>query len=174
MRRVIVGVLILVPLVAGFCYTERARFRLFRAAPAAPPRPPGGPPPAFQPAAPPLFTVLDLNHDGELDGGEIAKAAVTLKPLDKNGDGKLNATELGWPPPFPGFFAGFGPPAGPARTAGPGGLFGGPPMAWQRGGQALAQPLLKGDEAPDQEDVEQSPEPAGEAATPQNRQRSGK
>ena len=51
---------------------------------------PGGrrPPPS------PLFEALDLNHDGEIDADELAKASESLKKLDKNGDGKLTPDEL--------------------------------------------------------------------------------
>ena len=40
-----------------------------------------------------------MNGDGIFDADEIAKAAESLKTLDKNGDGKLTADELH--PPHP-------------------------------------------------------------------------
>ena len=43
---------------------------------------------------PPLVAVLDANHDGVIDAGEIADASAALKSLDKNGDGKLTVEEL--------------------------------------------------------------------------------
>lgn len=55
--------------------------------------PPGGMPP------PPLQTALDLNKDGELDAGEIAKASASLRSLDRDGDGKVSREENR--PPFP-------------------------------------------------------------------------
>jgi hypothetical protein len=40
-----------------------------------------------------VMMALDLNQDGELDAGEIAKAPESLRTLDKNGDGKLSGPE---------------------------------------------------------------------------------
>ena len=42
---------------------------------------------------PPIIAALDANGDGVIDAGEIAKAAESLKKLDKNGDGKLTMEE---------------------------------------------------------------------------------
>ena len=82
------------------------------------PRPPGGK--GHRPPPSPVITALDLNHDGVLDADEIAKAPVSLKTLDKNGDGKLTPDEF------------MGPRRrGPGGPGGPGmggrGGFGGPP-----------------------------------------------
>jgi hypothetical protein len=55
-----------------------------------------GTPPAGQdsrPPRPPIDIALDANGDGIIDAGEIANAAVALKTLDKNGDGKLTPDE---------------------------------------------------------------------------------
>ena len=52
---------------------------------------PGGPGPRF---VMPLMHALDPNMDGIIDEKEIANAALALKKLDKNGDGKLNPEEL--------------------------------------------------------------------------------
>ena len=41
----------------------------------------------------PMITALDSNKDGVLDADELAKAAESLKTLDKNGDGKLTPDE---------------------------------------------------------------------------------
>jgi hypothetical protein len=77
-------------------------------------RPPGPPPGKSgkapgQPPVPPITAALDANGDGTLEATEIANAAVTLKPLDTNGDGQLTFNEL-LPPPPP-------PPAGGTRTS---------------------------------------------------------
>ena len=64
------------------------------------PRPPGGK--GHRPPPSPVITALDLNHDGVLDADEIAKAPVSLKTLDKNGDGKLTKDELRPPRPARG------------------------------------------------------------------------
>jgi hypothetical protein len=40
-----------------------------------------------------VFT-LDANHDGELQWLEVANAVLSLKQLDRNGDGELTASEL--------------------------------------------------------------------------------
>ena len=69
---------------------------------------PGGPP------LPLLVTVLDINGDGFIDADEVAQASISLKKLDRNGDGVLSIEEC---LPGPG-----GPFGGP-----PGGPFGGPP-----------------------------------------------
>ena len=46
---------------------------------------------------PPIIAALDLNRDGVISADEIAKAADSLKKLDKNGDGQLTPDE--WRPP---------------------------------------------------------------------------
>ena len=57
------------------------------------------------PAAPPtlsgfsIFGALDADHDNSLSAAEIDNAAVVLKQLDRNGDGKVTADEI---PPMPG------------------------------------------------------------------------
>jgi hypothetical protein len=58
----------------------------------------GGPAPENRPK-PPIETALDANGDGVIDAAEIANAAVALKKLDKNGDGKLTPDE--YRPPHP-------------------------------------------------------------------------
>ena len=65
-----------------------------------PPRPPGGK--GHRPPPSPIVTALDLNHDGTIDADEIAKAAASLKTLDKNGDGKLTKDEFRPPRPARG------------------------------------------------------------------------
>jgi hypothetical protein len=49
---------------------------------------------AFRPTPSPVVTALDLNGDGIIDAGELAKASVSLKKLDANTDGKLTSDEL--------------------------------------------------------------------------------
>jgi len=64
--------------------------------------PPGGPGQGEHRPKPPLEQVLDANADGVIDAGEIANAPVSLKKLDKNGDGKLASDEYRPPrPPRP-------------------------------------------------------------------------
>ena len=79
---------------------------------------PGGPggPRHHRPPPPPLFRVLDANHDGVIDETEIANASAALRALDKNGDGKLTMDELMPPRPPRGEGRGFppGPPPGGA------------------------------------------------------------
>ncbi len=65
----------------------------------------------------PIILALDLNNDGTLDADEIAKASVSLKKLDKNGDGKITPDEHR--PQRPGG------PGGEGRPGGPGGQGGG-------------------------------------------------
>jgi hypothetical protein len=78
--------------------------------------PPGGPGGHRPP--PPVITALDLNADGEIDAGEIAQAAESLKKLDKNADRKLTQDELRPPPPPDGFGGpGEGGPRGPRPGA---------------------------------------------------------
>lgn len=48
---------------------------------------------------PPIMLALDASQDGVIDAMEIANANVTLKTLDKNGDGKLSPDE--YRPPRP-------------------------------------------------------------------------
>jgi len=43
---------------------------------------------------PPMFAVLDVNHDGVIDEDEIKNAAEALKKLDKNNDGKITLDEM--------------------------------------------------------------------------------
>jgi hypothetical protein len=42
-----------------------------------------------------LLAALDSNSDGEIDSSEIDLAVVSLKKLDKDGDGKISREELG-------------------------------------------------------------------------------
>jgi len=50
---------------------------------------PGGPPsPGFA-----IFGALDADHDNTLSAAEISNAAVVLKALDRNGDGKIEGDE---------------------------------------------------------------------------------
>jgi len=42
----------------------------------------------------PIFAALDADKDGEISSAEIENAAVALKTLDKNKDGKLDEDEL--------------------------------------------------------------------------------
>lgn len=74
---------------------------------------PGGAPPAAPTGdaprpmgQPPLLTALDADKDGEISKAEIAAASEALAKLDRNGDGKLDRSELG-------------PPAGPRPDAPP-------------------------------------------------------
>ncbi len=66
----------------------------------------GGPPRGILEGSP-MVQALDINKDGIIDAGELAKAAESLKPLDRNGDGTLTPDE--YRPPFPGG------PGGPPR-----------------------------------------------------------
>lgn len=72
---------------------------LLSAAAAQPPD--GGGPPPHRP--PPPWMVLDTDRDGVVSAVEIESASVTLKSLDRNGDGRLTRAELGPPPPPPPF-----------------------------------------------------------------------
>ena len=87
----------------------------------------------------PLMEAIDSDKDGELSPDEIANAVVALKKLDKNDDGKLDATETR--PNFEGMGRGGFPGGG-----GPGGFGGGFPGG-PGGGQGgnpdeMAQRLL--------------------------------
>ena len=80
-----------------------------------PPRREGGRPGGIPPV-PPLVAALDLNHDGDIDADEIAKASESLKALDKNGDGKISRDEMRPPRPE----GGPGEGRGPGENRGPG------------------------------------------------------
>ncbi|WP_442508530.1 hypothetical protein SH528x_000055 [Novipirellula sp. SH528] len=67
---------------------------------------------------PPLIRIFDADNDGELSAAEIDAAAVVLRKLDQNRDGRLTAEELR--PSGPGG------PGGPGGERGPGGRQGGP------------------------------------------------
>lgn len=60
--------------------------------------PPPGPPPGQRPP-PPIIMVLDTDKDGILSASEIQNAPISLRKLDKNGDGQLGPGELNPPPP---------------------------------------------------------------------------
>lgn len=51
------------------------------------------PAPGAQRPGPPVFTTIDVNHDGVIGASEITGAAAALKKLDKNGDGRLTPDE---------------------------------------------------------------------------------
>ena len=55
-----------------------------------------------RPPPPPLIAALDVNRDGIIDADEIAKAAESLRKLDRNGDGELTMDELRPPHPEAG------------------------------------------------------------------------
>jgi hypothetical protein len=78
-------------------------------------RPFGGPgpdgPPGFP--MPPLWKVLDKNGDGALDAAEIGQAPAALRTLDANQDGRLSRGEYQPPPPSQR------PPDGPIPPAPP-------------------------------------------------------
>jgi len=65
--------------------------------------------------ASPLLNAIDVNHDGRIDGAELANSPARLKTLDKNADGKLTRDEAGLPP---GFGRGPGGPGGPGGRGG--------------------------------------------------------
>jgi Ca2+-binding EF-hand superfamily protein len=90
-------------------------------------RGPGGPPN-------PILEALDTNHDREISAAEIEQAAVALKRLDKNEDGKLTPDELR--PDFGG--RGPGPGGPPGR--GPRPDRGGDRAAGDRGGEDRLNP----------------------------------
>lgn len=76
----------------------------------------------------PVMVALDADKNGEISAEEINNAVAALKTLDKNNDGKLDATELR--PNFEGMgrggFGQGGPGGGFGGFGGPGGGFGGP------------------------------------------------
>jgi spore coat protein CotH len=151
MRRAVWGVLAIAALAALVYCVERSLSQPPGAQPPVGPPSPGappfgdGPPGGFRLPVPPQLEALDLNHDGEVDADEIAKATSSLKSLDKNKDGELSEEELAMP--FPGGPGGFGPPGGPGGPGfgGPGGFgppggpggpdFGGPGGPGGRGGK---------------------------------------
>jgi hypothetical protein len=57
--------------------------------------------------------VLDANGDGTIDADEIGNSATALKKLDKDGDGKLTRNECRPPRPPPPPWAGDGDDAPP-------------------------------------------------------------
>lgn len=59
------------------------------------------------PPVPPLFALLDADHDGAISAAEIENATAALATLDDNNDGEITLDELR--PPRPG---GDGPPDG--------------------------------------------------------------
>jgi len=56
-------------------------------------QPPGGFGRGGMPRSP-AFEALDTDKDGVISAAELASAAASLKPLDKNGDGKLTVDEV--------------------------------------------------------------------------------
>jgi len=76
-------------------------------------QPPGGRGAGFI-AMFPVMAALDADKNGELSAEEIANASEALKQVDKNNDGKIDATELRPTPPEGGFGGrpGFGSPRG--------------------------------------------------------------
>lgn len=82
---------------------------------AQPPRPPHGPPPqggggnqgqgggeqGKPRPGPPLFNVIDQDHDGVLSKKELRKAKEAILTLDKNGDGEITLDEIRPPGPPP-------------------------------------------------------------------------
>lgn len=66
----------------------------------------------------PIFDALDADKDGVISAAEMQNAAAALKPLDKDGDGKISREEVR--PQFPSRGDGGGP-GGPG--GGPGGGF---------------------------------------------------
>lgn len=72
---------------------------------------PWGPPPS------PVTRAIDADGDGEISAEELSAAGDALKKLDHNGDGRLDRSELGPPPPRPWRDGprGDGPPGRPGR-----------------------------------------------------------
>jgi hypothetical protein len=70
------------------------------------------------------MTALDADRDGKISSKETENAVAALQKLDKNKDGKLSATEIGWPPA--GGFRGFGGGRGRGGFPGFGGRRGQP------------------------------------------------
>jgi hypothetical protein len=70
-----------------------------------------------------LQEALDKDRDRRLSDEELKQAVGSLKSLDKNSDGKLDAEEIGWPPQFGGGRRGRG-----GRGGGFGGRGAGPPV----------------------------------------------
>jgi len=117
----------------------------------------GGGGEGFRPPQHPLELALDANNDGVIDAKELANAALVLRRLDKNGDGRLTEDEFrpmrpggggfGGQGGGPGGQGGFGQGGpgqkGPGQKGGFGGEPGGPGGAeGQKSGQA---PKLEGD-----------------------------
>ncbi len=82
------------------------------------PRGAGPPGPRFGMLRFALLDAMDIDRDGTLSREEIENASRALAALDQDGDGKLSAAEIGWPP------AGLGPGGGggPGRGWGPPGF----------------------------------------------------
>ena len=98
----------------------------------------------FRPVSP-IIEALDINKDGTIDAEELAKAAESLKKLDKNGDGKI--TEEEFRPQRP---AGQGGPGGEGRQPGAPGA--------APGGRGEGRPPGGGQAAPGGEGRPQRPE----------------
>jgi hypothetical protein len=58
---------------------------------------------------------LDTDKDAKVSADEMKAAAASLKNLDRNGDKKLTADEIGWPPQFGPGRGGRGGPGGFGR-----------------------------------------------------------
>ena len=85
----------------------------------------------------PIMMALDTDQDGEISSKEIDLAVVSLKKLDKNGDGKITLEEMMPSMEGPGGFG--GPGGGPGGFGGPG--FGGPGVD----PQTMVARLMEGD-----------------------------
>jgi Ca2+-binding EF-hand superfamily protein len=87
----------------------------------------------------PIMMALDTDQDGEISSKEIDLAIVSLKKLDKNGDGKITMEEMMPSMEGPG---GFGGPGGaPGGFGGGPGGFGGPGVD----PQTMVARLMEGD-----------------------------